>query len=110
MEPFSVKHEYEPPYDKNNPDLKTCNPGRMVHVTHSLPPQQVDEGAEVVFTYDVIFQVRRWGLGLGLGCEQSWAGLAGGLMVIMAATPAGACHHHQPIGQPSRGCCFCSCC
>jgi hypothetical protein len=57
VEPFSAKHEYELPYDKNNPDLKTCNPGRMVHVTHSLPPQSVEEGAEVIFTYDVIFQV-----------------------------------------------------
>jgi transmembrane 9 superfamily protein 2/4 len=57
VEPFSVRHEYESPYDKNNPDLKTCNPGRMVHVTHSLPPQSVEEGTEVIFTYDVIFQV-----------------------------------------------------
>lgn len=57
VEPFSVKHEYETPWDKNNPVLNTCNPGRMIAVSHSLPPQPVQEGVEVIFTYDVKYTV-----------------------------------------------------
>lgn len=59
VEPFSVKHDYEKPWDKGNPVLTTCNPGRMISVSHSQPPLEVKEGAEVVFTYDVKFTVRR---------------------------------------------------
>ncbi len=58
VEPFSVKHDYEPPWDKASPILNTCNPGRMIYVTHQLPPQPVQEGVEVVFSYDVKFVVR----------------------------------------------------
>ena len=58
VEPFSVKHDYEPPWDKASPILNTCNPGRMIYVTHNLPPQPVQEGVEVIFSYDVKFVVR----------------------------------------------------
>jgi hypothetical protein len=37
--------------------LKTCNPNRMVAVSHTQPPQPVETGAEVIFTYDVKFTV-----------------------------------------------------
>lgn len=57
VEPFSVKHEYEAPYDKSQPVLNTCNPGRMIYVTHDTPPQPVQEGVEVIFSYDVKFVV-----------------------------------------------------
>jgi transmembrane 9 superfamily member 2/4 len=57
VQPFSVKHGYEAPWDAQNPILSTCNPARMVHVSHELPPQPVQEGAEVIFSYDVKFQV-----------------------------------------------------
>mmetsp|Transcript_25046 Transcript_25046/g.59618 ORF Transcript_25046/g.59618 Transcript_25046/m.59618 type:complete len:264 (-) Transcript_25046:1426-2217(-) len=57
VEPFSVKHEYEQPWQPVKPVLETCHPGRMVWVTHGLAPQLVEEGEEVVFTYDVIFKV-----------------------------------------------------
>ena len=57
VEPFSVKHDYEPPWDKASPVLNTCNPGRMIYVTHNLPPQPVQEGVEVIFSYDVKFVV-----------------------------------------------------
>lgn len=58
VEPFSVKHDYEPPWDKATPTLNTCNPGRMTYVTHNLPPQPVVEGVEAIFSYDVKFVVR----------------------------------------------------
>ncbi len=62
VEPFSVKHEYEKPYDKQSPVLNTCNPGRAVKVTHNQPPQPVQDGVEVIFTYDVMFAVSMpWG-------------------------------------------------
>lgn len=54
----SVKHEYEAPWDLVKPLLDTCSPGRMQFVTHGLAPQMIDEGEEVIFTYDVIFKVR----------------------------------------------------
>lgn len=57
VEAFSVKHEYEKPWDPKNPTMTTCNPGRMIAVSHSLPPQPVEDGAEVVFTYDVKWSV-----------------------------------------------------
>jgi len=57
VEAFSVKHEYESPWDPKNPSLTTCNPGRMIAVSHSLPPQPAEEGSEVVFTYDVKWSV-----------------------------------------------------
>ena len=56
VEAFSVKHEYDKPWDATgNGALNTCNPGRMIAVSHTLPPQPADEGAEVVFSYDVKF-------------------------------------------------------
>jgi hypothetical protein len=57
VEPFSVKHEYEAPWDKASPVLNTCNPGRMIYVTHDAPPQPVVDGTEVIFSYDVKFVV-----------------------------------------------------
>jgi hypothetical protein len=39
VEPFSVKHEYEAPWDPVKPSLETCHPGRMQYVTHGLAPQ-----------------------------------------------------------------------
>ena len=57
VEAFSVKHEYEAPWDKKNPVLNTCNPGRMIAVSHTQSPQAVEEGEEVIFTYDVKFTV-----------------------------------------------------
>lgn len=58
VEPFSVAHEYDKPWDAKNPVLTTCNPQRMISVSHSQQPLQVEKGNEVVFTYDVVFSVR----------------------------------------------------
>ena len=62
-----MKHTYEGSWDKSSPVLDTCNPGRMIYVTHNLPPQPVEAGQEVVFTYDVRFVVSRRGRGRSLG-------------------------------------------
>lgn len=44
---------------KKKPELKTCNPGSMKFVTDKEPKQPVETDQEVIFTYDVLFQVRR---------------------------------------------------
>ena len=43
---------------KKKPELKTCNPGSMKFVTDKEPKQPVETDQEVIFTYDVLFQVR----------------------------------------------------
>lgn len=58
VEAFSVKHTYEGSWDTALPSLSTCNPNRMVAVSHAQPPQLVAAGEEVIFTYDVKFTVR----------------------------------------------------
>ena len=42
---------------KKKPELKTCNPGSMKFVTDKEPKQPVEADQEVIFTYDVLFQV-----------------------------------------------------
>ena len=58
VEPFSVRHQYEGTLDQDNPKLLTCAPASMRHVRHEDEPQAVEDGAEVIFTYDVRWTVR----------------------------------------------------
>lgn len=58
VEPFSVKHAYEGAFNEAAPELSTCNSGSMKFVTNKEPPQPVEEGGEVIYTYDVLFLVR----------------------------------------------------
>lgn len=62
VEEYSVKHRYEgvfPPEgsDAQSTTLTTCNANRMSYVTKNSEPQTVQEGEEVIFTYDVLYQV-----------------------------------------------------
>ena len=57
MEAFSVKHEVEGTWDFKKPALKTCNPSKMVAVSHNQPPQLVAKDESIIFTYDVKFTV-----------------------------------------------------
>lgn len=51
----SVRHEYND-WDDKNPRLLTCNPStRLTPNAHR--PQEVADDTNVVFTYDVTFQV-----------------------------------------------------
>ena len=90
VQPFSVRHEYEKPWDKANPVLTTCNPGRMVAVSHSQAPLEVKEGSEVIFSYDVKFTVR--------------AGEAGGMRGVNYRKDSASTPSHP--GQHSKGCCM----
>jgi transmembrane 9 superfamily protein 2/4 len=90
VEPFSVKHEYEAPWDPVKPSLETCHPGRMQYVTHGLAPQMVEEGEEVIFSYDVVFKMSnirwasRWDTYLLMMDDQiHWFSIVNSLMIVL---------------------------
>jgi transmembrane 9 superfamily protein 2/4 len=51
-----VKHEYDT-WDKEQTKLKTCNSAAKVFVNIHQKPQEVISNEDIVFTYDVNFQV-----------------------------------------------------
>lgn len=57
LEIFSVKHEYEGTTWTDKTRLTTCDPHAKHTVVNSNSPQEVVEGKEIIFTYDVEFQV-----------------------------------------------------
>ena len=59
VEPFSVKHKYDGKWNADRPELKTCNSNSMKFVSEKDIKQEVKEGEEIVFTYDVTFKVGR---------------------------------------------------
>ena len=62
VEPFSVKHKYDGKWDAEKPVLKSCNPATMKFVTDKDEKQELKEGQEIIFTYDVSFKVNHSGL------------------------------------------------
>lgn len=52
----SVLHEYKD-WDENNRQLTTCNKDTKNLIQSNTVPQEVEEGKEIVFTYDVAFKV-----------------------------------------------------
>lgn len=90
VEPFSVKHEFEEPWDDVSPTLTTCNPGRMQYVTHGLAPQIVEEGSEVIFSYDVLYKqsdirwASRWDTYLLMVDDQiHWFSIINSMMIVL---------------------------
>lgn len=53
----SVKHEYDGKWDDKKTRLTTCDPHAKRAVSSSNSPQEVADKQEVIFTYDVEFQV-----------------------------------------------------
>lgn len=53
----SVKHEYDGEWNGKN-RLTTCDPHAKRTVTSSDSPQEVDDKKEIIFTYDVEFEVK----------------------------------------------------
>lgn len=53
---YSVKHEYEGNWNEKT-RLTTCDPHSKHTVVNSNTPQEVAENKEIIFTYDVEFQV-----------------------------------------------------
>lgn len=54
----SVKHEYEGEWNDEKTRLTTCDPHAKRTVVNSDSPQEVEDKKEIVFTYDVEFEVR----------------------------------------------------
>ena len=90
VEPASVKHRYKNRWDPVNPQLETCNAER--HPLESLvgAPQAVEEGEEVVFTYDVAFKASdirwasRWDTYLQMSDDNiHWFSIVNSLMIVL---------------------------
>lgn len=56
LDDFSVHHEYEGEWS-NTTRLISCDPRTNRSVTSSSNPQEVIEKQEIIFTYDVSFEV-----------------------------------------------------
>ena len=90
VEPFSVRHEYAPPFDPAKP-LRTCTVAKPV--THDQPPQPVSSAGEVVFTYDVKWEysdvkwASRWDVYLyATDTEIHWFSIINSLMIVLFLT------------------------
>uniref|UniRef100_A0A0C9S5C7 Transmembrane 9 superfamily member n=1 Tax=Wollemia nobilis TaxID=56998 RepID=A0A0C9S5C7_9CONI len=88
--PYSVKHEYENPWQTENPQLITCNANTKRYVTGADTFQEVDEGKEVIFTYDVNFEeshlkwASRWDTYLLMTDDQiHWFSIINSLMIVL---------------------------
>ncbi|KAI5083006.1 hypothetical protein GOP47_0002749 [Adiantum capillus-veneris] len=87
---YSVHHEYESPWDPSKPRFSTCNQNSKIYVSNSMPPQVVEEGQEVIFTYDVIFTesetkwASRWDVYLNMSDDQiHWFSIINSLMIVL---------------------------
>ncbi|GLJ38617.1 hypothetical protein SUGI_0787430 [Cryptomeria japonica] len=88
--PFSVKHEYKQPWVEENPQLTTCNPSSNHRVLPTDAPQEVEEGKEIIFTYDVSFTesdikwASRWDTYLLMTDDQiHWFSIINSLMIVL---------------------------
>ncbi|KAH7294029.1 hypothetical protein KP509_28G053300 [Ceratopteris richardii] len=88
--PYSVKHEYDKTNEKDKLQIFTCNPDTKQLVTGQQPPQEVKEGEDVVFTYDVKFEASnvkwafRWDTYLFMSNDQiHWFSIINSLMIVL---------------------------
>jgi len=88
--PYSVKHEFEQPWSEDNPRLTTCNPNTKHYVSQTNSPQEVDEGKDIIFTYDVSFKespikwASRWDTYLLMTDDQiHWFSIINSLMIVL---------------------------
>ena len=54
----SVEHQFDGEWKNENMRLTTCDPHARRAVTSSESPQVVEEKKDVIFTYDVAFEVK----------------------------------------------------
>jgi len=90
VEPFSVKHKYVAEQWKEGVQLSTCNPA--VHVDRNAEPMVIDGGAEVIFTYDVLWEAsdtpwgQRWDVYLTAtagDADVHWFSIANSVIVVV---------------------------
>jgi transmembrane 9 superfamily member 2/4 len=56
----SIKHQVDDKWNDVNTRLTTCDPHANKFVTNSNSPQEVEADKEIIFTYDVRFEVLLW--------------------------------------------------
>ncbi|CAL9071134.1 unnamed protein product [Musa textilis] len=90
VKPFSVKHEYEGQWSGNKTRLSTCDPHARRSVVNSDAPQEVEANKDIIFTYDVEFQVSevkwasRWDTYLLMADDQiHWFSIVNSLMIVL---------------------------
>ncbi|EXB86672.1 Transmembrane 9 superfamily member 4 [Morus notabilis] len=90
VKPFSVKHEYDGKWNGQNTRLSTCDPHAKQTVVSSNTPQEVAEGKEIIFTYDVDFKdsdvkwASRWDAYLLMNDDQiHWFSIVNSLMIVL---------------------------
>lgn len=92
VEPYSVKHTYEGDFNEET-QLQTCNDA--VHVDRNMEPQRIDQGGEVIFTYDVKWEksttawANRWDLynkSLNPDDEIHWLSIINSVLIVMFLT------------------------
>ncbi|KAJ6329921.1 hypothetical protein OIU76_008695 [Salix suchowensis] len=90
VKPFSVKHTYEGKWSDEKPRLTSCDPHTRHTVVNSNSPQEVEDKAEIIFTYDVEFQdsdvkwASRWDAYLLMTDDQiHWFSIVNSLMIVL---------------------------
>lgn len=92
VEPTSVKHQYKNRWDPVNPQLETCSSQSHPLDGQEAEPQEVGEGEEVVFSYDVIFKqsdirwASRWDTYLQMADGNRsihWFSVVNSLMIVL---------------------------
>jgi transmembrane 9 superfamily protein 2/4 len=53
----SIKHQFDGKWNDANTRLSTCDPHDSKFVDNSETPQEVEVGKDIIFTYDVRFEV-----------------------------------------------------
>eukprot|EP00238_Polyblepharides_amylifera_P001201 CAMPEP_0196571056 /NCGR_PEP_ID=MMETSP1081-20130531/1228_1 /TAXON_ID=36882 /ORGANISM="Pyramimonas amylifera, Strain CCMP720" /LENGTH=636 /DNA_ID=CAMNT_0041887817 /DNA_START=68 /DNA_END=1978 /DNA_ORIENTATION=+ len=93
VQPTSVHHEYTD-WDPVNPQLETCSESKHpLESGSALAPQLIEEGAEIVFTYDVLFKASdikwasRWDTYLLMTDDQiHWFSIVNSMMIVLFLT------------------------
>jgi len=93
IQPTSVHHEYKE-WDPVNPQIETCSENKHpLDAGSALPPQMIEEGGEIVFTYDVYFKASdikwasRWDTYLLMTDDQiHWFSIINSLMIVLFLT------------------------
>jgi len=90
VEPFSVDHKYNEPWNAASPTLSTCSPIHPVTSVGNLQPQAVTEADEIVWTYDVKWEwsevrwASRWDLYMHMSDDQvHWFSIVNSLLVVL---------------------------
>ncbi|GAB4822112.1 hypothetical protein N2152v2_009158 [Parachlorella kessleri] len=91
VEPYSVHHSYDGAWSNSSPPtLKTCDPGSQKFVSDKDPSQEVAEGQEIIFTYDMTYKpseirwASRWDTYLMMMDDQiHWFSIINSLMIVL---------------------------